>query len=207
MHGAEAGPVARYATKSNVFLFWLVKKILINSLMEKHRARACATFIYDFGKLGKKIGHKTATTTHDAEADVPHDSSVVCLRVCFFGCVTHLLFWNSTSPCFVYVFVLFWSWFHKKSNICGARNSLLCQLLIVSQCLRVNFMNHFLFFGNYKMQSSQEHDGKRWQQQPHSSVQPPVVLQEDVETFRSSSLSPFTGLSECWRGKENHVEN
>lgn len=60
--------------------------------MENHRARARATFIYDFGKLGKKIGRKTATTTHDREADVPRDRAVVCLCVCFFGCVTHLLF-------------------------------------------------------------------------------------------------------------------
>lgn len=47
--------------------------------MESRRARARAAFIYDFGKLGKKIGRKTATTTHDREADVPHDNSVVCV--------------------------------------------------------------------------------------------------------------------------------
>lgn len=60
--------------------------------MEAHPAKARATFIYDFGKLGKKIWPETATTTHDGEADVHHDNSVVCLSVCFFGSVTHSLF-------------------------------------------------------------------------------------------------------------------
>lgn len=52
--------------------------------MESRRARARAAFIYDFGKVGKKIGRKTATTPHDREADVPHDNSVcVCVSSAF----------------------------------------------------------------------------------------------------------------------------
>lgn len=67
-----------------LFLAELLMRIQIKFLIENCQVRAGAAFIYGFGKLGKKIGRKTVTTTHDREADVPHDNSVVSVCVCVF---------------------------------------------------------------------------------------------------------------------------